>query len=71
MPTDVMTEAHRPLFGGARLTVVIGEADPLVDPARITTELEKLETVGIEYDVVRFGGGHELDAAVLRQLAKG
>lgn len=71
MPSDVMTDAHRPLFGGAKLTVVVGETDPLVEPARITAELEKLDTVGIRYEVVRFGGGHELDAAVLRQLAKG
>lgn len=71
MPADVMTDAHRPLFGGAKLTVVIGATDPLVDPARITAELEKLDAVGITYDVVRFGGGHELDADVLRQLASG
>lgn len=71
MPSDVMTEAHRPLFSGAKLTVVIGETDPLVDPARLTSELDKLDAVGISYEVVRFGGGHELDSAVLRRLATG
>lgn len=69
MPSDVMTAAHLPLFGGARLSVVIGESDPLVDSARITAELEKLEAVGITYDEIRFPGGHELDDAVLRRLA--
>ena len=71
MPADVMTPAHLPLFGGATLSVVIGESDPLVDPARITAELEKLDAAGITYEEIRFSGGHELDADVLRRLAGG
>lgn len=71
MPLDVMTPAHLPLFGGAKLSVVIGESDPLVDPARITAELEKLDAVGIVYHEVRFPGGHEVDGEILYRIAAG
>lgn len=71
LPADVTPDAKGRLFGGARLTVVMGETDPLVDPARVAGELEKLESAGVRYEVIRFGGGHELDVEVLRRLAKG
>jgi len=70
LPSDTAPDEAGRIFGGARLTVVIGDTDPLVDSARIAGELEKLDGAGVTYEVVRFGGGHELDGETLRRLAK-
>jgi predicted esterase len=68
LPTDVAPDDSGQIFAGARLTVVLGDTDPLVDSARISGELDKLDSAGVAYDVVRFGGGHELNADTLRRL---
>ena len=70
LPTDVAPDHAGRIFDGARLTVVMGGADPLVGSDRVSAELERLDNAGVRYEVVKFGGGHELDAEVLRDLAR-
>lgn len=70
LPADTVADHAGSIFGGARLTIVMGDTDPLVDSARVTAELEKLDSANVRYDVVRFAGGHEMDGEVLRRLAK-
>jgi predicted esterase len=70
LPTDVSPDHAGRIFDGARLTIVMGEADPLMESDRVTAELEKLDGAGVRYELVRFGGRHEVDGDVLRDLAK-
>jgi predicted esterase len=69
LPHDVAPEAHRELYAALHLVFVAGDADPIVPPERVDVEVERLREAGIAFELVRFGGGHEIDARVLEQLA--
>ena len=53
----------------ARLTLVYGRADQLITPKVVRVIAERLREHGIPFRDIAFDGGHELDDAVLRELA--
>jgi predicted esterase len=53
---------------GARLTLVVGDADEFATPAVIAAEEDRLRARGIAFDTRTFPGGHRLDAEMLRAL---
>lgn len=69
LPSDVVPDANGKLLRGARLTVVIGDRDQFVTSDRVAAELARLDRLGARYEVIRFSGAHEMNAAVLQQLA--
>lgn len=53
----------------SRVSLVYGRSDQFITP-KVTAEIaERLRTCGIPYREMAFHGGHELDDAVLEQLA--
>ena len=54
---------------GASLTLLTGEQDDMVPSAVIAADAERLAAAGIAHDLVRYAGGHAIDAPALRTLA--
>ena len=54
----------------ARLTLVYGSSDEYFTPKVVAATEARLREQGTHYDVTSFDGGHEIDAAVLKQLAR-
>ncbi|WP_400191141.1 alpha/beta hydrolase [Hymenobacter sp. B81] len=70
-PEDADPAAARELLTTLpALTVVCGTADPYVPEDKVDGQLALLGQHGGRPAVLRFAGGHELNAAVLRQLAE-
>lgn len=57
------------LFRGAALTVAIGSEDRQMDEASIAGELADLRSAGIAATLLRYDGGHRVEAAALLDLA--
>jgi predicted esterase len=53
----------------ARLILVHGSGDAFFTPKVVAATEVRLREHGIPYDLVSFDGGHEIDAAVLKNLA--
>ena len=68
LPPDLGQNAAAPL---TRMKVirVLGDRDDLASPEAIAAEHALAGRLGITADLVRFAGGHELDAATLKGLA--
>lgn len=64
---EIGPETVRARLKGVRVTLVIGERDPMA--TAVTATEERLQAAGIPYEVLRFPGGHRLDDATLRRLA--
>lgn len=58
------------LFRGAPLTVMIGTSDNHIDEDRVTREYERLIAAGLPHELVRYDGGHWIEPAVLREIAR-
>lgn len=67
-PSDAPLEAIAALCGAVRL--VAGTDDPIVPPDSFEHAVEKLQSFGVDADVIRFTGGHVLHAATARALAE-
>lgn len=61
-------EPRPDLFRGARLSLVAGTADRSVDEEGLMRRIEELREGGLDPALVRYRGGHDLDADVLRRL---
>ena len=55
---------------GAGITLVAGNEDNYITPKVLAAEAEKLSEAGVPHHVVRFEGGHAIDAATLVTLAE-
>src|ERR1041385_2984067 len=62
------TVVHR--LRAARMTLVYGRSDEYITPKVVSGVLERLRQHGIPYEEIPFDGGHEMNEAVLRSLAK-
>jgi len=71
VPADLDLGRLAARLDGARVTLVVGEADSLVKPAEVDAGAERLRSVGIACDVVRFDGIHVVHPATLRRIADG
>ena len=69
LPPDLDLSAQRERFARLDLTLVAGTRDEFITPKILDRETQRLDAEGIPFRVVRFEGGHEIDASVLRQVA--
>ena len=69
LPADVTPDDDGRLLRGAKLTMVVGDRDQFVTPERVSTERARLDGLGARYEFIRFSGTHEMNPAVLQQLA--
>ena len=69
-PDDLAPDAARQLLAGLPLTLVVGTDDEFITAAQATRQLELLRQLGAAPDYVSFAGTHELNRAVLTELAK-
>jgi predicted esterase len=57
------------LFRGAELIVAIGTADPHVAEERVAREDARLREAGLDYHLLRYAGGHRIEADTLLDIA--
>lgn len=67
LPDEMEAGPH--LFGDALVTLVLGNDDPYGRDGADQRIIDRLGAGGMPFDLLRFPGGHELDATVLRTLA--
>jgi len=67
LPPDL--ELTRDVFAGADLTLVVGTADQYITPKVVAAAEARLAAASIPHRVLRFEGGHALDAGVLKTLS--
>jgi predicted esterase len=58
------------LFRGAALTIAIGRQDEQVGADRTAAEDARLRAAGMDYRLLRYDGGHRIEAAALRELVR-
>ena len=68
VPMDVNLDQAKSPFQTAKLSVVLGDHDDVATPERVESLQARLASV--DYDFVRFDGGHHLNKNVLSQLAR-
>lgn len=66
---DVATWSAR--LHGAALTLVAGENDEMVPASAVVAEGERLSAAGVAFNLLRYPGGHRVDADALTRLAGG
>lgn len=71
IPPELDLAAWSARLHGAPITLVAGDADDMVPPASVAAEAERLSTAGVAFDLLRFPGGHTIDADTLTKLASG
>lgn len=67
---DLDLETYADRIRALQWVFVSGKRDPHWPPGAVRQEAVRLEHWGIPYRVIEFDGGHELDEAVLRSLAR-
>lgn len=69
VPPDLELRALRARLGAAELVLVSGDSDPVVEPARVAEDEERLRAANVPLRRVQFSGGHRIDAETLATLA--
>lgn len=69
MPPELADETSLALLKSLRLTLVNGTHDPLVPEAALQEQRSRLNRNRIEFEEIRFKGGHRLDNEILSLLA--
>jgi predicted esterase len=62
-------DASATLLQGARLTIAIGNADEQIPAGELERQDARLRNAGMEYDLVRYAGGHRIEADALIDIA--
>ena len=70
IPPELDLAAWAAHLHGAPITLVVGDDDEMIPPAAITAEAERLSAAGVAFELVRYPGGHAIDAAALTDLAQ-
>jgi predicted esterase len=68
-PEDLDPKIARELLGGLRLSVVVGTEDEYLDAGKLAAQVQQLRQLGASPVITTFAGKHELNRAVLAQLA--
>ena len=68
VPDDVDLERRESPFEGLKLSVILGDHDDIATPERVEQLQAKLQP--LDYELVRFDGGHHLNKDVLSKLAR-
>jgi dienelactone hydrolase len=63
-------EPSAALFRGASLTIAIGNRDEHVSEERVAHEDRRLRDAGVDYRLLRYDGGHGIEAAALLEVAE-
>jgi predicted esterase len=71
LPPDTDLSRGPASLKGARLTFVLGKQDHYVDDAMLSTEQNRLDAAGVQYDTILFDGGHVVRRSVFEQLRAG
>ena len=69
LPPEIESEADFARLKPLDLVFVLGDHDPFAEPSRVGELEGRLRSHGVPYRLIRFDGGHELNAAVLGGLA--
>jgi predicted esterase len=69
LPEDVPPTRLAQGLHGHRVSLVAGQADPVVPPGVIEASAEALLAAGVPVRAIRFEGGHDLPASALRHIA--
>jgi predicted esterase len=69
IPPDLDLSVERERFTRLDLTLVAGAQDPFITAKILDREKQRLDAHAIPFHLVTFEGGHEIDEAVLRQVA--
>ncbi len=55
-------------MGGGENLVVIGDEDRFIDCKHLQRMKKRYESIGFEYQVIEYHGGHDIDPYILKQL---
>lgn len=69
LPPEIDPAALVVRLGGARLSLVAGQRDPVVPGSLLDEQAAAIVAAGGRCEVIRFEGGHGLDPVVLRQVS--
>jgi predicted esterase len=69
VPNDLDLQLIAKRTNGMRVEIVLGDRDEFAGYRNIDAELAALREAGVDYQMVRFDGGHVIDAATLGTLA--
>ena len=70
LPADLELDAHAARARALRWTFVLGDGDTSIDRAAWAQGLERLRVLGVEPELLRFDGGHELEPALLARVLR-
>ena len=69
LPPEIESDADFARFRALDLAFVLGSRDPFAEPAHLLELEGRLRAHDVRYRLIRFDGGHELNADVLKELA--
>lgn len=69
LPPEIESDADFAPFRALDLAIVLGGRDPFAEPAHLEELEGRLRAHDVRYRLIRFDGGHELNADVLKELA--
>jgi predicted esterase len=69
IPPELEVESWSTRLHGAALTLVAGEKDEMVPESAVVAEGERLSAAGVAFNLLRYSGGHRIDADALIRLA--
>lgn len=65
VPPDLDLERLRGALGAGTLELYVGDRDRYVSPEAVEAEAGRLAAAGLAHQVIRFAGGHRVDAVLL------
>ena len=71
IPPELDLAAWASRLHGAAITLVIGDHDEYATPEAVAAEAERLSAAGVAFTLLRYAGGHAVEAPALQQLAGG
>lgn len=69
IPPELDAAAARALWTRSPVTMVVGSTDEFATPKVVAAQEAKLRELGVEFDSLRFEGGHDLSDSALLELA--
>jgi predicted esterase len=69
IPPELDLAAWDARLQGASISIVVGDRDEYATPKVVTAEAERLSSAGVKFSVLRYDGGHAIEAAALESLA--
>jgi predicted esterase len=69
IPPELDLAAWADRLQGAAITIVAGDQDEYATTKVVTAEGERLSSAGVKFSVLRYDGGHAIEAGALESLA--